>query len=93
MNANIDEETDFSPSVEKGLLEKLEVFERIELQRSANYSAYTEDLGFMWRWQIFRDSELAQHGCSLSLESSREAVRHVLVYFQGIDKNRKNNPV
>ena len=91
MNANIDEETDSSPSVE-GSLDKLEVLERIELQCSANYSAYTEDLGFMWRWQIFRDSELAQHGCSLSLESSREAVDHILVYFQRLDKNQKNNP-
>ncbi|NYT47230.1 MAG: soluble methane monooxygenase-binding protein MmoD [Candidatus Methanofishera endochildressiae] len=46
-----------------------------------NYTAYTEDLEFMWRWTIYRDSKLVQEGCSLSEDSSRRAVNHVLAFF------------
>ncbi|WP_428353495.1 soluble methane monooxygenase-binding protein MmoD [Methyloprofundus sp.] len=46
-----------------------------------NYTAYTEDLEFMWRWTIYRDNKLVQEGCSLSEDSSRRAVNHVLAFF------------
>ena len=45
------------------------------------YTAYTEDLEFMWRWTIYRDQKLVQEGCSLTLDASRRAVNHVLAYF------------
>ncbi|NOQ16173.1 MAG: soluble methane monooxygenase-binding protein MmoD [Methyloprofundus sp.] len=46
-----------------------------------NYTAYTEDLEFMWRWTIYRDNQLVQEGCSLTEDSSRRAVNHVLAFF------------
>ena len=45
------------------------------------YTAYTEDLEFMWRWTIYRDQKLVQEGCSLTLDASRRAVNHVLAFF------------
>ena len=51
------------------------------LYDSENYTAYTEDLEFMWHWTIYRDKKLIQEGCSLSIESSKEAVKHVLAFF------------
>jgi len=58
------------------------VLERVEIHQSGRFHAFAEDLGFMWRWQISRDAEIAQRGCSLSLQSSREAVGHVLAYLE-----------
>lgn len=51
------------------------------------YTAYTEDLEFMWHWTIYRDKRLIQEGCSLTLESSREAVKHVLAFFNLKNRN------
>nr|Q53562.1 RecName: Full=Methane monooxygenase component D [Methylosinus trichosporium]AAB21392.1 orfY upstream of mmoC [Methylosinus trichosporium]CAD61957.1 hypothetical protein [Methylosinus trichosporium OB3b] len=46
------------------------------------YQAYTMDLEYMLRWEILRDGEFVQEGCSLSQESAREAVAHVLSHFR-----------
>lgn len=46
-----------------------------------NYTAYTEDLEFMWRWTIYRENKLVQEGCSLTEDASRRAVNHVLAFF------------
>lgn len=45
------------------------------------YTAFCEDLEFMWRWTIYRDKKLVQEGCSLTLDASRHAVKHVLAFF------------
>ncbi len=45
------------------------------------YTAYTEDLEFMWRWTIYQDHKLVQEGCSLTLDASKRAVNHVLAFF------------
>ncbi len=46
-----------------------------------NYTAYTEDLEFMWRWTIYQENKLVQEGCSLTKDASRRAVNHVLAFF------------
>jgi len=51
------------------------------------YTAYTEDLEFMWRWTIYQDHKLVQEGCSLTLDASKRAVDHVLAFFN-ISKQR-----
>ena len=53
------------------------------------YTAYTEDLEFMWRWTIYRDHKLVQEGCSLTEDASRRAVNHVLAFFNAQQKNNK----
>ncbi|MDD4913950.1 MAG: soluble methane monooxygenase-binding protein MmoD [Methylococcales bacterium] len=50
------------------------------------YTAFSEDLEFMWRWTIYRDKKLVQEGCSLTLDASRHAVGHVLAFFNVSDK-------
>ncbi|HEY8261462.1 MAG TPA: soluble methane monooxygenase-binding protein MmoD [Methylosinus sp.] len=50
------------------------------------YQAYTMDLDYMWRWEILRDGEFVQEGCSLSQASAREAVAHVLSFFRRQDE-------
>jgi methane monooxygenase component D len=55
--------------------------QRILIHADSRYSAYTMDLDYMWRWEILRDGEFVQEGCSLSQESAREAVAHVLSFF------------
>jgi soluble methane monooxygenase-binding protein MmoD len=57
------------------------VIERREIHNEGRYRAVIENLDFMWRWRIFRDGEMCQEGCSLSDDSSREAVRHVLAFY------------
>jgi soluble methane monooxygenase-binding protein MmoD len=91
MNEKIDEILDSHLPVEGNKTDEYEVFERVEVHRSENYSAVAEDLEFMWRWRIYRGSELAHHGCSLTLGSSKEAVRHVLVHLQGVDITKSKN--
>lgn len=53
------------------------------------YTAYTEDLEFMWRWTIYRDQKLVQEGCSLTLDASKRAVNHVLAFFNALIQNNK----
>ncbi|MDD2876561.1 MAG: soluble methane monooxygenase-binding protein MmoD [Acidiphilium sp.] len=60
------------------------VGERIELHNGVIYQAFAEDLGFMWRWEIHRSGKPVQSGCSLSERSAREAVDHVLAFFQNL---------
>ena len=57
------------------------IIARHEIRGDGRYSAVLEDLGFMWRWEIHRDGEPCQEGCSLSERSSREAVGHVLAFY------------
>jgi soluble methane monooxygenase-binding protein MmoD len=57
------------------------VLQRHEIEGQGRYSATLEDLGFMWRWRIFRDAEHCQEGCSLTEGASREAVAHVLAFY------------
>lgn len=60
--------------------------DRIKLYDGESYTAYTEDLEFMWRWTIYRDQKLVQEGCSLTLDASRHAVGHVLACFGAIGR-------
>ena len=53
------------------------------------YTAYTEDLEFMWRWTIYRDDKLVQEGCSLTEGASRHAVNHVMAFFNASKKNKQ----
>lgn len=53
------------------------------------YTAYTEDLEFMWRWTIYREDQLVQEGCSLTEDSSRHAVKHVMAFFNASKKNKQ----
>jgi soluble methane monooxygenase-binding protein MmoD len=62
------------------------VLERYDIEAGGRYGAVIEDLGFMWRWSLYRDREMCQHGCSLSERASREAVAHVLAFY-GIRDN------
>ncbi|MDD2722579.1 MAG: soluble methane monooxygenase-binding protein MmoD [Methylovulum sp.] len=55
--------------------------EAIAIHTSNTYTAYSEDLDFMWRWRIYRDNKMVQEGCSLTLDASRRAVQHVLSFF------------
>ena len=57
------------------------VLDRHDIEGDGRYSAVIEDLGFMWRWSLFRGREMCQHGCSLSERASREAVGHVLAFY------------
>lgn len=64
--------------------------ELTKLYDAEPYTAYTEDLEFMWRWTIYRDNKLVQEGCSLTLDASKRAVNHVMAFF---NMNNKNNTV
>lgn len=55
--------------------------EAVLIHASDTYTAYSEDLDFMWRWRIYRDNKLVQEGCSLTLTASTRAVQHVLSFF------------
>jgi methane monooxygenase component D len=52
-----------------------------KLYDAGPYAAFCEDLEFMWRWTIYRDQQLVQEGCSLTLDASRRAVEHVMAFF------------
>lgn len=59
--------------------------EGILIHANSRYVAYVRNIEYMWRWEILRDGEFIQEGCSLSEESSREAVSHVLSFFHRQD--------
>lgn len=63
--------------------------ELTKLYDGQSYTAYTEDLEFMWRWTIYKDHKLVQEGCSLTLDASRRAVNHVLAFFNVLIQNNK----
>nr|WP_294543819.1 soluble methane monooxygenase-binding protein MmoD [uncultured Rhodopila sp.] len=54
---------------------------RVEIHRSGRLTGYAQDLGFMWRWEIHRDGQTIQEGCSLSENSAREAVGHAAAFL------------
>ncbi|PNG24692.1 soluble methane monooxygenase-binding protein MmoD [Methylocella silvestris] len=58
---------------------------RIEIFSEGRYRAFVQDLECMWRWEIHRDGDFVQEGCSLSESSSREAVGHVVSFYQRRD--------
>lgn len=60
--------------------------DQILIHADSRYVAYTMDLEYMWRWEIHRDGEFVQEGCSLSEESAREAIAHVLSFFRRQDE-------
>lgn len=55
------------------------------LHASTRYAAYGRDLDYMWHWEILRDGEFVQEGCSLSENSAREAVARVVRFFERQD--------
>ncbi|MCK5829817.1 MAG: soluble methane monooxygenase-binding protein MmoD [Methylococcales bacterium] len=63
--------------------------ELTKLYDDETYTAYTEDLEFMWRWTIYRENELVQEGCSLTEDASRHAVNHVMAFFNASKKNEQ----
>lgn len=67
------------------------VVERHEITGDGRYGAVLEDLGFMWRWRIFRDGEMCQEGCSLTKSASREAVSHVFAFYALRDGNEDDS--
>jgi soluble methane monooxygenase-binding protein MmoD len=69
----------------RGALVMPEGLEPVPLIEKGRYSAYAYDLDFMWRWVITRDGEEIQDGCAISLESSKQSVRHVLAFFGHVD--------
>jgi len=60
--------------------------EPVLIHQDSRYAAYVRDLQYMWHWEIRRDDEFVQEGCSLSEESSREAVAHVINFFHRRDQ-------
>lgn len=58
-----------------------DVSKLIKLYDNEPYTAYTEDLEFMWRWTIYREKKLVQEGCSLTQDASKGAIGHVLAFF------------
>ncbi|MGJ0424497.1 soluble methane monooxygenase-binding protein MmoD [Methylocystis sp.] len=56
------------------------------LHASTRYAAYGRDLDYMWHWEILRDGEFVQEGCSLSESSAREAVARVVRFFERQDR-------
>ncbi len=73
--------SDVSPAAEPAAYLPEIAKEAIAIHSSETYSAFTEDLDFMWRWRIYRDHKMVQEGCSLTLDASRRAVQHVLHFF------------
>ena len=57
------------------------VFERHSIESDGGYRVVIEDLGFIWRWSLFRGGEICQLGCSLTERASREAAGHVLAFY------------
>lgn len=45
------------------------------------YRAFARDEDFMWHWNILRDNEVIQEGCSISFDSARRSVGHVLAFY------------
>lgn len=58
------------------------------LHQDATYSAYARDDEFMWRWSIVRDGNIIQEGCSISFETARRSVGHVLAFYAKSDGSR-----
>jgi soluble methane monooxygenase-binding protein MmoD len=61
---------------------------RIEIFSEGRYRAFVQDVECMWRWEIHRDDEFVQEGCSLSESSAREAVGYVISFFRRGDQRQ-----
>lgn len=70
-----------TPEISEELQHADDLSQLTKLYDSEPYTAYTEDLEFMWRWTIYRENKLVQEGCSLTLDASRRAIEHVLAFF------------
>lgn len=62
--------------------------EAVMLYAESRYSAFGKDLEYMWHWEVLRDGEFVQEGCSLSESSAREAVSYVIRFFERQDHLR-----
>ncbi len=62
--------------------------ERLEIFSEGRYRAFVQDVECMWRWEIHRDGEFVQEGCSLSESSAREAVGYVISFFRRGDERQ-----
>jgi methane monooxygenase component D len=58
------------------------------IHTDGRYTAYGKDVEFMWRWEIQRDGEFVQEGCSLTERATHEAVAHVIRYMNRQDAAR-----
>ncbi|QXX76071.1 soluble methane monooxygenase-binding protein MmoD [Methylovirgula sp. HY1] len=63
----------------------------IEIFNDGRYRALVQDLECMWRWEIHRDGQFVQEGCSLSEGSSREAVGHVMSFYRRRDLGQRSD--
>lgn len=61
----------------------------VEIFDDGQYRAFVQDLECVWRWEIHRDGQFVQEGCSLSEGSSREAVGHVMSFFRRRDLRQR----
>jgi soluble methane monooxygenase-binding protein MmoD len=64
---------------------------RLEVHRRGRLTAFAQDLGFMWRWEIQKDGLTIQEGCSLSENSAREAVGHATAFLGRADAPSDDN--
>lgn len=55
--------------------------EWLQISTRSNYATYAKDLGFMWHWILVKDEEIIQEGCSISFETTRRSVDHVLEFY------------
>lgn len=60
-----------------------------EVFNDGEYRAVVQDLECVWRWEIHRDGQFVQEGCSLSEGSSREAVGHVMSFYRRRDLGQR----
>jgi len=63
----------------------------VEILNDGRYRAIVQDVECMWRWEIHRDGQVIQEGCSLSEGSSREAVDHVMAFYRRRDRGRPDD--
>ncbi|ACK50235.1 hypothetical protein Msil_1266 [Methylocella silvestris BL2] len=85
MNVDQKEENVLTPSpIDRGSFTQQAT--RVEIFSEGRYRAFVQDLECMWRWEIHRDGDFVQEGCSLSESSSREAVGHVVSFYQHRDR-------
>lgn len=77
--------TDSQPAIDSRLFDDPDV---ILLHAEPPYVAYGKDLEYMWYWEILRDEEFVQEGCSLTEMSAREASAYVVRFLQRQDEAR-----
>lgn len=55
--------------------------EWVSIETRGGYSSYAKDLEYMWHWILVKDEQIIQEGCSISFNTTRHSVEHVLEYF------------